>query len=95
MEQRFSGLQQRKILLTQSLMLLMLRLLLVVFFFSISSLYALPGTQWIRDVGTWQQALAQQCCKSLDKPAKQARMLTGGFELKYSFHAQEIYQLEP
>ena len=21
---------------------------------------ALPGTQWIRDMGTWQQALAQQ-----------------------------------
>ena len=31
MEQRFSGLQQRKNLLTQSLMLLMLRLLLVSF----------------------------------------------------------------
>ena len=34
-------------------------------------------------------------CKSLDKPAKQARMLTGWFELKCSFHAQETYQLEP
>ena len=34
-------------------------------------------------------------CKSLDKPAKQAKMLTGGFELKCSFHAQETYQLEP
>ena len=34
-------------------------------------------------------------CKSLDKPAKQARILTGGFELKCSFHAQETYQLEP
>ena len=34
-------------------------------------------------------------CKSLDKPAKQARMLTGEFELKCSFHAQETYQLEP
>ena len=54
MEQRFSRLQQRKNLLTQSLMLLMLRLLLV---FSTSWLYALPGTQWIRDVRTWQQAL--------------------------------------
>ena len=54
MEQRFSGLQQRKNLLTQSLMLLMLRLLLV---FSTSWLNALPGTQWIRDVRTWQQAL--------------------------------------
>ena len=65
MEQRFSGLQQRKNLLTQSLML-MLKLLFV---FSTSWLNALPGTQWIRDVRTWQQALAQQCCKSLDKPA--------------------------
>ena len=54
MEQRFSRLQQRKNLSTQSLMLLMLRLLLV---FSTSWLYALPGTQWIRDVRTWQQAL--------------------------------------
>ena len=54
MEQRFSRLQQRKNLLTQSLMLLMLRLLLVS---STSWLYALPGTQWIRDVRTWQQAL--------------------------------------
>ena len=51
MEQRFSRLQQRKNLLTQSLMLLMLRLLLV---FPTSWLYALPGTQWIRDVRTWQ-----------------------------------------
>ena len=57
MEQRFSGLhglQQRKNLLTQSLMLLMLRLLLAS---STSWLYALPGTQWIRDVRTWQQVL--------------------------------------
>ena len=53
MEQRFSRLQQRKNLLTQSLMLLMLRLLLAS---STSWLYALPGTQWIRDVRTWQQA---------------------------------------
>ena len=30
-------------------------------------------------------------CKSLDKPVRQARMLTGVFELKYSFHAQETY----
>ena len=54
MEQRFSRLQQRKNLLTQSLMLLMLRLILAA---STSWLYALPGTQWIRDVRTWQQAL--------------------------------------
>ena len=93
---------------------------------------ALPGTQWIRDMGIWQQALAQhetlhqyyfsktfspleglyifrmlrlpvswfvnnhmRSCKSLDKAAKQARMLTRGVELKCSFHAQETYQLEP
>ena len=54
MEQRFSRLQQRNNLLTQSLTLLMLRLLLAS---STSWLYALPGTQWIRDVRTWQQAL--------------------------------------
>ena len=34
-------------------------------------------------------------CKSLDKAAKQARMLTAGFEFKFSFDAQETYQLEP
>ena len=34
-------------------------------------------------------------CKTMDKPATQVRMLTEGFELKYSFHAQETYQLEP
>ena len=51
MEQRFSGLQQRKNLLTQSLMLLMLRPLLVSF---TSWPYALLGTQRIRDVRTWQ-----------------------------------------
>ena len=51
MEQRFSGLQQGKNLLTQSLMLLILRLLLVSF---TSWLYALLGTKWIRDVRTWQ-----------------------------------------
>ena len=54
MEQRFSRLQQRNNLLTQSLTLLMLRLLLAS---STFWLYALPGTQWIRDVRTWQQAL--------------------------------------
>ena len=30
-------------------------------------------------------------CKSMDKPAKQAKMLTEGLEFKYSFQAQEIY----
>ena len=30
-------------------------------------------------------------CKSLNKHAKQARMLTWGFDLKYSFHVQETY----
>ena len=34
-------------------------------------------------------------CKSMDRPATQVRMLTEGFELKYSFQAQETYQLEP
>ena len=44
----------------------------------------------------WDVVNKHMCiCESLDKPAKQARMLTGGFELKCSFHAQETYQLEP
>ena len=30
-------------------------------------------------------------CKSMNKPAKQARMPTEGLELKYSFHAEETY----
>ena len=30
-------------------------------------------------------------CKSMDKPAKQARMLTEGLEWKYFFQAQETY----
>ena len=97
---------------------------------------ALPGTHWIRDMGTWQQALAQwwsplpvlsilmifhplkdsmlirtfrmlwlpvpfkvgelwtvMCvnCKSMDKPVRQARKPSEGFELTYSYHAQESY----
>ena len=44
----------------------------------------------------WDVVSKHMCsCKSLNKPAKQARILTGGFELKGSFHAQETYQLEP
>ena len=44
----------------------------------------------------WDVVNKHMCiCESLDKPAKQARMLTGGFEWKCSFHAQETYQLEP
>ena len=30
-------------------------------------------------------------CKSMDKPVKQAKMLTERLELKYSFQAQETY----
>ena len=37
-----------------------------------------PRNTMDKGLGIWQQALAQQCCKSLDKPAKSARMLTGG-----------------
>ena len=32
-------------------------------------------------------------CKSKEKPVKQARMPTEGLEYKYSFYAQETYQL--
>ena len=34
-------------------------------------------------------------CKSLDKPAKQTREPSEGFELKHSYHVQETYYLEP
>ena len=45
---------------------------------------------------SWEAVNNHMCsCKSMDKPVRQARMLTGGFELKCSFHAQETYQLEP
>ena len=30
-------------------------------------------------------------CKSMDKPVKQARKPSEGFELKHSYHAQETY----
>ena len=30
-------------------------------------------------------------CKSVDKPAKQTKIVTEGFMLKYSFQAQETY----
>ena len=30
-------------------------------------------------------------CKSMDKPAKQAKMVTEGLTSKYSFQAQETY----
>ena len=30
-------------------------------------------------------------CKSLDKPVRQARKPSEGFELKHSYHAQETY----
>ena len=41
---------------------------------------------------SWEAVNNHMCsCKSLDKPVKQARMLTGGFDLKYSSHVQETY----
>ena len=30
-------------------------------------------------------------CKSMDKPVKQAKLVTEGLELKYSFQARETY----
>ena len=30
-------------------------------------------------------------CKSMNKPAKQAKMVTEGLELKYSYQAQDTY----
>ena len=36
-------------------------------------------------------AIMYVSCKGMDKPAKQAKMLTERLELKYSFQAQETY----
>ena len=36
-------------------------------------------------------AIMYVSCKGMDKPAKQAKMLTERLELKYSFQTQETY----
>ena len=59
-EQRCSELQQRKNQLAQSSDVVNFKAVACFFYISTMLTNALPGTQWIRDMGTWQQALAQQ-----------------------------------
>ena len=60
MEQRCSGLQLRKNLLTQRSYVANAKAITCFFYIPTISTNALPGTQWVRDMETWQQALAQQ-----------------------------------
>ena len=60
MEQKCSGLQQRKNLLTQRSYVANAKAITCFFYIPTISTNALPGTQWVRDKETWQQALAQQ-----------------------------------
>ena len=62
MEQRCSGLQQqqKKNLLAQRSDVVNTKATSCFSYIPTISNNALPGTQWIRDMGTWQQALAQQ-----------------------------------
>ena len=60
MEQRHSGLQQRKNLLTQGFYVANAKATACFSCIPTILTNALPGTQWVRDRETWQQALAQQ-----------------------------------
>ena len=60
MEQRCSELQQRKNQLAQRSDVVNFKATTCFFYIPIMLTNALPGVQWIRDMGTWQQALAQQ-----------------------------------
>ena len=60
MEQRHSGLQQRKNLLTQGFYVANAKATACFSYIPTMLTNALPGAQWIGDMGTWQQALAQQ-----------------------------------
>ena len=59
MEQRCSGLQQRKNLLTQRSYVAIVKATTCFTYIPTTLTNALPGAQWTRDMGTWQQALAQ------------------------------------
>ena len=60
MEQRCSGSQQRKNLLAQRFDVVNTKATTWFFFYILTTLTnVLSGAQWIRDMGTWQQALAQ------------------------------------
>ena len=60
MEQRCSGLQRKKNLLAQRSDVVNITATTCFSYITTIVTNALPGTQWIRDMGTWQQALAQQ-----------------------------------
>ena len=59
MEQRCSALQQRKNLLAQRSDVVNSKATTCFSYIPTMLTNALPGTQWIRDMETWQQALAQ------------------------------------
>ena len=61
MEQRCSELQQRKNQLAQRSDVGNSKATACFSYIPTMLTHALPGAQWIRDMGTWQQALAQQC----------------------------------
>ena len=58
-EQRYSGSQQRKNQLAQRYDVVNSKAATCFSYILIMLTNALPGAQWIRDMGTWQQALAQ------------------------------------
>ena len=60
MEQRCSELQQRKNQLAQRSDVVKFKATICFSYIPPMLTNALPGAQWIRDMGTWQQALAQQ-----------------------------------
>ena len=60
MEQRGSELQQRKSQLAQRSDVVNSKATACFSYIPTMLTNALPGAQWIRDMGTWQQALAQQ-----------------------------------
>ena len=60
MEQRCGGSQQRKNQLAQRSDVVNSRAAICFSYIPTMLTNALPGAQWVRDMGTWQQALAQQ-----------------------------------
>ena len=60
MEQRCNGLQQRKYLLTQGSYVVNAKATVCFSYIPTILTNALPCTQWIRNMETWQQALTQQ-----------------------------------
>ena len=60
MEQRCSELQQRKNQLAQRSDMVNSKAMSCFSYIPTMLTNALSGAQWIRDMGTWQQALAQQ-----------------------------------